>query len=83
MWILVLRPIIHFQSGNEPKVNIHVGFSHWRVTVYCSRSVYGSACSQYCHWIVASAYLACVSAGTHICIAHTLAEMAAETLSGP
>ena len=34
-------------------------------------------------WIVASVYLVCISASTHICIARTLAEMAAETSSGP
>ena len=57
---------------------------HSGVTVYCSRSVYGSACLQYCCWIVASTYLACINAGTHICIAHTLVELpAAETSSGP
>jgi len=28
-------------------------------------------------------HLACINAGTHICIAHTPAELAAETLSGP
>jgi len=43
IWILVPRLIIHSQSGNDTNVNIHVGFSRWGVTVYCSRSVYGSA----------------------------------------
>ena len=70
MWILVPRPIILSQSGNETKVNIHVGFSHWGGSAYCSRSdlVCRSACLQYCCWIVASAYLACVTAGTQILV---------------
>ena len=46
--------------------------------------MYGSAGLQYCCWIVASAYLACIrQVATHICIARTPAEMAAETSSGP
>ena len=59
IWILIPRPIICSQSGNDTNVNVDVGFSHWGVTVYCSKSVYGGACLQYCRWIVASAYLLC------------------------
>jgi len=43
---------------------------------FSSSSVHRSACLQYCRWVVASA-------GTHLCIAHTLVQMAAETLPGP
>ena len=58
-WILVPRPIIRSQSWNDTNVNLHVGFSLWGETVYCSRSVYRRACLQYYRWIVASAYLPC------------------------
>ena len=45
MRLLELFPIIRSQSGNDTNVNVHVGFSRWGVTVYCSKSVYGSALS--------------------------------------
>ena len=71
MQILVPSPIISKQSLPRTERD------------NCSRSVYGIVCLQYCHWIVASAYLACISAHTHISIACTLAEIVAETSSGP
>ena len=49
IWILIPRLIIHSLSGNNTNVNVHVGFSRWGVTVYCSKSVYGSACL---HWVL-------------------------------
>ena len=39
--------------------------------------------TEYCRWIVASAYFNIWLAGTHIFIAHTSEEMAVETSSGP
>ena len=50
-------------------------FLCWIVRTQCgwfSRfTVYGSAGLQYCCWIVASAYLACISAGTYLNSMHT------------
>ena len=68
-------------SGNDTNINVHVGFSRWWVTVLFKINV-----RDYMFTVMLLDSGQCLFAlQVHIlvCIAHTSAEMAAETSSGP